>query len=85
MRTNTLGPCSCKRGQQRDNCPACEGTGYAIDFAAIRAQRVACSFKGTDARCQEPACATIEIAPNGQRQSHPVCAEHLRAVDGGAS
>ncbi len=28
--------CSCKRGVQRDNCPACEGTGWCIDFAAIR-------------------------------------------------
>lgn len=31
-------PCSCKPGQQRDNCPACEGTGWRIDFAAIRAR-----------------------------------------------
>jgi hypothetical protein len=29
--------CECKRGQQRDNCPACEGTGWVIDFAKIRA------------------------------------------------
>jgi len=36
--TPTLGPCSCKRGQQRDNCPQCEGTGQRIDFAAIRAR-----------------------------------------------
>lgn len=28
--------CSCKRGAQRDNCPECEGTGWRIDFAAIR-------------------------------------------------
>ena len=28
--------CSCKRGVQRDNCPACEGTGWQINFAAIR-------------------------------------------------
>lgn len=28
--------CSCKRGQQRDNCPQCEGTGQCIDFKAIR-------------------------------------------------
>jgi hypothetical protein len=31
-------PCGCKRGVQRDNCPACEGTGWRIDFAAIRAR-----------------------------------------------
>lgn len=28
--------CSCKPGIHRDNCPACEGTGWVIDFAAIR-------------------------------------------------
>ena len=27
-----------KLGVQRDNCPACEGTGQIIDFAAIRAR-----------------------------------------------
>lgn len=29
-------PCGCKKGVQRDNCPACEGTGWRIDFAKIR-------------------------------------------------
>lgn len=28
--------CSCKRGLERDNCPQCEGTGWVIDFRAIR-------------------------------------------------
>ena len=28
--------CGCRRGVQRDNCPACEGTGWVIDFRAIR-------------------------------------------------
>ena len=31
--------CGCKRGIQRDNCPACEGTGFVIDFRAIRQRR----------------------------------------------
>jgi len=31
-------PCYCRPGQERDNCPACEGTGQRIDFAAIRAR-----------------------------------------------
>ena len=31
--------CGCKRGQQRDNCPTCEGTGWVIDFRAIHAAR----------------------------------------------
>jgi hypothetical protein len=30
--------CHCKAGQARDNCPDCEGTGWRIDFAAIRAK-----------------------------------------------
>ena len=28
--------CGCRPGIQRDNCPACEGTGQLVDFAAIR-------------------------------------------------
>jgi hypothetical protein len=28
--------CGCKRGIQRDNCSNCEGTGFAVDFHAIR-------------------------------------------------
>jgi hypothetical protein len=28
--------CGCRRGVQRDNCPNCEGTGWVINFAAIR-------------------------------------------------
>ena len=31
--------CGCKRGVQRDNCPACEGAGRVIDFRAIRELR----------------------------------------------
>ena len=31
--------CGCKHGVQRDNCSNCEGTGYVIDFAAIRASK----------------------------------------------
>jgi hypothetical protein len=31
-------PCNCRRGIERDNCPACEGTGQRIDFAKIRAE-----------------------------------------------
>jgi len=28
--------CSCRPGVYRDNCPNCEGTGWVIDFKAIR-------------------------------------------------
>jgi len=30
--------CNCKPGVIRDNCGSCEGTGWIIDFAAIRAR-----------------------------------------------
>lgn len=32
--------CGCRPGQQRDNCPTCEGTGMVVDFVAIRARRM---------------------------------------------
>jgi hypothetical protein len=56
--------CSCRRGVQRDNCPACEGTGWVIDFAAIHRRRRAreaglclCGEPlGPDGRCSIPDC-----------------------------
>lgn len=33
--------CGCRRGVQRDNCPNGEGTGWVINFAAIRARAAA--------------------------------------------
>ena len=41
--------CSCRRGIERDNCPACEGTGRRIDFKAIRAANAK--------RCGHSACS----------------------------
>ena len=38
-------PCGCRKGQERDNCPACEGTGQRIDFKAIR-ERNRCPYCG---------------------------------------
>jgi hypothetical protein len=32
--------CGCRRGIERDNCAACEGTGQRIDFKAIRARKL---------------------------------------------
>ena len=34
-------PCSCRPGQERDNCPRCEGTGKEIDFRAFHAAKKA--------------------------------------------
>lgn len=33
--------CSCRPGVWRDNCPECEGTGWRIDFRAIRNRNLA--------------------------------------------
>jgi hypothetical protein len=48
--------CSCLPGVYRDNCPACEGTGWVIDFSAIRA--------AMDAPEPEP------IDPHGYRDAY---------------
>jgi len=39
--------CHCKRGIERDNCPACEGTGWRIDFALIRSRSGGATGKET--------------------------------------
>lgn len=46
--------CSCKRGNQRDNCPRCEGTGMVIDFATLRVQtaRLVGGWHTKCSRCQ---------------------------------
>lgn len=38
--------CSCKRGVERDNCANCEGTGFVIDFRAIRARNAKQTERG---------------------------------------
>jgi hypothetical protein len=40
-------PCHCKKGIERDNCPDCEGTGWRIDFKAIRAKTTTKKFQIT--------------------------------------
>jgi hypothetical protein len=45
--------CGCKRGVARDNCPACEGTGWVIDFRTIRDSRIKNKKKGNDNIVQE--------------------------------
>jgi len=52
--------CSCKRGVMRDNCANCEGTGWVIDFAAIRARR----YKG---ECQGCAKAAVPVRFNSAK------------------
>jgi hypothetical protein len=42
--------CGCKRGQERDNCPSCEGTGQVIDFARIRRRKSVPIFINRDPR-----------------------------------
>lgn len=39
-RIYTGAPCACRRGIERDNCPACEGTGRRLDFQAMRTARI---------------------------------------------
>jgi len=44
--------CDCRKGQQRDNCPNCEGTGYVIDFRAIHARRKMEEIRNQCGRCK---------------------------------
>ena len=37
MQPKTGAKCGCRAGIQRDNCLRCEGTGWVVDFKAIRA------------------------------------------------
>ena len=53
--------CTCRRGQERDNCPACEGTGRRIDFRKIRDD--ALSEWGTDMK------VTKWLKPGGRHTS----------------
>ena len=45
-------PCSCRPGMERDNCPACEGTGQKVDFKKIREQNVIPAEKKADEAIQ---------------------------------
>lgn len=71
--------CSCKRGVQRDNCPECEGTGWVIDFRAIRERTalarakvvpvpvvaVRPNFNGANPFCGCDACRNNRLHGNG--------------------
>jgi hypothetical protein len=51
--------CTCKRGVHRDNCPECEGTGWRIDFRAIRE-------RGAPKR-KEPPFILVNYNPTNER------------------
>lgn len=57
--------CCCRPGAQRDNCPACEGTGMQIDFKAIRNAGKAPKFDPTPLEILEMglACGIFDDAP----------------------
>jgi len=57
--------CHCKRGVHRDNCPDCEGTGWRIDFAAIRARTAHLRTAPLGVHSTPAATATADSARNG--------------------
>lgn len=58
--------CTCKRGIQRDNCSACEGTGWAIDFEAIRRRALETPApKVTPPQCLHMACKFCDLDIEG--------------------
>lgn len=77
-----MSPCTCKRGPQRDNCPACEGTGQRIDFAAHRAARTAAPHEiDTAFRDLEAALGWRASGPYGRLPADKWLAEVLREAD----
>ena len=72
--------CACKRGVQRDNCPTCEGTGWVIDFAAIRA-RTKARMAGALSLCptcragEHRDCLSVDAEGNLCRCDDPECQE----------
>ena len=58
--------CGCKRGIHRDNCPACEGTGWVIDFRAIREAVKAKMEAEAIPVAKESEAAPIAEAPGAQ-------------------
>lgn len=63
--------CHCRPGVARDNCPDCEGTGWRIDFPAIRA--------ATQARCK---CGHAQSSHEGPL-SHGACRLTVTGQPGG--
>jgi hypothetical protein len=76
--------CSCRKGQERDNCAKCEGTGRVIDFAAIRARttesaaaklNAAIIENGDDTETEDAArvralCVLLDCEPAGLTQGY---------------
>jgi hypothetical protein len=61
--------CGCKRGVMRDNCPNCEGTGWVVDFAAIRARKsTPPAWEQFTKRTNEPKLSWLE----GQLTAHGI-------------
>jgi len=57
--------CGCKKGIERDNCPACEGTGWRIDFKAIHEKRLDFNLEGYP---EDKICSCAQGA--GRRHYH---------------
>jgi len=61
-------PCTCRRGLERDNCPRCEGTGWVIDFRAIRerAMRERVSGERRESQPSNPLSCGHKPSPHGE-------------------
>ena len=61
-----LGPCGCRRGIERDNCPSCEGTGQLIDWRAYHRLNPVIWIHPDGRRFSELQASRITLAP-GER------------------
>lgn len=69
----TGAPCTCRKGLDRDNCPACEGTGQQIDFAAIRARKFDEKTEAAIAKFDREEAIRADL-PAAIRESASICA-----------
>lgn len=73
--------CTCRPGVQRDNCPECEGTGWRIDFAKIRARHK----PDIDADFIGLANGKLMQGPVFERQAGESAAEFVARVEAAAA
>jgi hypothetical protein len=71
-----LGPCGCRRGIERDNCPSCEGTGQLIDWRTYHRLNPVIWIHPDGRRFSELQASRITLAPGErwttERRSRPV-------------
>ena len=65
--------CTCRPGVQRDNCPACEGTGWCLDFGKIRGKKLTGSENTPNASKEESQALVARMLGEGGHKEGCAC------------